>query len=68
MRVTDERDKRVATKFTRLLVDFAVRGELYGPAPVSQYSSQYLRIDSRNSVQQNFTDTFNRFLTHHHPP
>lgn len=54
----DERDQRIATKLTRILVNFAKAGKLSGLAPVSAYSTQYLKIDSNLSVQGNFTDTF----------
>ena len=62
--VTDERDQRIVTKFTKLLVNFARTGKVYGLPPLSPYNSQYLRIESQNSLGGNFTDTFNRYFTH----
>ena len=62
--VSDERDERIVTKFTKLLVNFARTGKVYGLAPLSPYNSQYLRIDNQNSVGRNFTETFSRYLTH----
>ena len=62
--ISDERDERIVTKFTKLLVNFARTGKVYGLAPLSPVNSQYLRIDQQNSVGRNFTETFTRYLTH----
>ena len=62
--VSDERDERIVSKFTKLLVNFARTGKVPGLTALSPYNSQYLRIDRQNSVGRNFTETFNRYLAH----